>query len=167
MYDQILVNLGTERISFWRRVSRTSKVASPLCLLSVSHLSAELVLHKQPLLSNHLFQWSRDSRPPRTGCLSSFLVCLFSLHVSRFQTVCPSTLRKWEEEQESFDISLVRVEGGLICWNLFRLRFRCAVNFLFFWCACVCVLGLYLFLTKPTCAPSNQVNVDKRGVRWY
>jgi len=49
----------------------------------------------------------------------------------------------------------------------FQIEISVCCQFFVFWCACVCVLGLYLFLTKPTCAPSNQVNVDKRGVRWY
>jgi len=70
-------------------------------------------LHNQPLLWNYLSSSGRDSRPPRTGYLSSLLVSLFSLHVSRFQTVSPSPLSKWEEEEELFDMRIVRVGDGL------------------------------------------------------
>jgi len=73
----------------------------------------DLVLDKQPLLSNNLSSSGRDSRTSRTGYLSSFLVSLFFLHAFRFQTVSPSPLRKLEEEEESFDMRIVRVGGGV------------------------------------------------------
>ena len=56
-------NLSAERISFWS----WARGNSPIDWLSVTPLSVELVLHKQPLLSTHLSSSGRDSRPPRTG----------------------------------------------------------------------------------------------------
>jgi len=38
---------------------------------------------------------------------------MFSLHVSRFQTVSPAPLSTFEEEEESFDMRIIRVGGGL------------------------------------------------------
>jgi hypothetical protein len=87
-----------------------------------SPLSVELVLHKQPLSSNYLSSSGRDLRPPRTWHVSSFLISLFSLHVSRFQTVSPSPLSRWEEEEESFDMRIVRVGGGSSPLNRIRSR---------------------------------------------
>ena len=54
----------------------------PRPLRPVVALTVELVLHKQPLLSNNLSFSGRGSRPPRTGYLPSFLLSLFSLRVS-------------------------------------------------------------------------------------
>jgi len=34
---------------------------------------------------------------------------MFSLHVSRFQTVSPAPLSTFEEEEESFDMRIIRV----------------------------------------------------------
>jgi len=54
--------------------------------------------------------------PPRTGYLSSFLSSLFSLHVSRFQTVSP--FPPSEQEEESFDMRIVQVKD----WKWLILR---------------------------------------------
>ena len=56
---------------------------------------------------------TRDPQEQGIYLVSFFLVSLLSLHVPLFQTDSPSPLSKWEEEEESFDMRIVREGGGL------------------------------------------------------
>jgi len=64
---------------------RRTRSVDSLPLTCVSPLSVELVLHKQPLLSNYLCPSGRDSRPQEQGIypLSSYPCSLSTSLVSR------------------------------------------------------------------------------------